>query len=151
MPRIPKEISTAIENGEVEEGGGRRVYEGYALAKLVEAEETDEKDSGYAGQDLKFEIVRPRSAKGTPVWEYISYSPAAAWKWKSLFEAFGFEPDSDTDELIEAGEDESDPAYAIIDCVLETQKQGKNKGRDKTKIQDYLDPNDAENSDLVGE
>jgi len=150
MPRIPKETSDAIANGEIERGGNRKAFEGYVLARMTEAEETDEKDSGYAGQDLTFEVVEPRNVKGYKVWEYISYAPQAGWKWAALFEAFGFEPDSDTDELVEAGEDEADPAYVILDCSIEVQTKGKNKGKGKTKVQDYLDPTNPDNRDLIG-
>lgn len=150
MPRIPQENADAIANGEVERGGTRKAFEGYALVKLVEAEEANEKESGYAGQDLKFEVVEPRNIKGYYVWEYISYSPAANWKWMAMFEGFGFEPNSDTDEIIEAGEDANDPAYVIIECSMEVTSKGKNKGKMKTKIQDYLDPAQSENMDLLG-
>lgn len=150
MPRIPQQNASAIANGEVERGGNRKAFEGYVLAKLVEAEETEEKESGYAGQDLKFEVIEPREVKGYYLWEYISYSPASNWKWMALFEAFGFEPDSDTDEIIEAGEDEDDPAYAILDCSIEIAQKGKNKGKGRTKIQDYLDPANDENKNLLG-
>lgn len=150
MPRIPQENADAIKNGEVERGGNRKAFEGYALARLVEAEETDEKDSGYAGQDLTFEVLEPKEVKGNKVWEYISYAPAVNWKWMAMFEAFGFEPDSDTDELVEAGEDEDDPAYVILDCSIEITAKGKNKGKGKTKVQDFLDPTVQENKDLIG-
>jgi hypothetical protein len=151
MPRIPKEVSDAIQNGEVERGGARKAIEGYVLVRAIEATETDEKDSGYAGQDIKFEVVAPKEHKGTWVWDYLSYGDSSRWKWMALFEAFGFEPDSDTDELVEAGEDESDPAYAILDCSIQVQSKGKNKGKEKTQVNDYLDPTAQENMDLVGE
>lgn len=149
MPRIPQEAADAIANGEVERKPRRRAFEGYVLAKLVEAELTDEKDSGYDGQDLKFEVIEPREVKGHYVWEFISHAPAANWKWMAFFEGFGFEANSDTDEIVEAGEDKDDPAYVILDCSIEIQTKGKNKGRGKTKIQDYLDPALAENRELV--
>ena len=150
MPRIPQENSEAIANGEVERGGNRKAFEGYALAKLIEAEETDPKDSGYAGQDLKFEVVEPRQIKGYFVWEYMSYDPRVNWKWMDFFEAFGFEPSSDTEEIIEAGDDSDDPAYVILECTMEVTAKGKNKGRMRTKIQTYLDPTNEENRELIG-
>jgi hypothetical protein len=151
MPRIPQENAEAIKNGEVERGGNRKAIEGYVLVKMIEATETDEKDSGYAGQDLKFEVVAPKEHKGTWVWDFISYGPSSQWKWMALFEAFGFEADSDTDEIVEAGDDEQDPAYAVLDCSIEVQTRGKNKGKDKTQVNDYLDPTNDDNRDLVGE
>jgi len=151
MPRIPQENADAIKNGEVERGGNRKVIEGYVLVKMIEATETDEKDSGYAGQDLKFEVVAPKAHKGTWVWDFISYGPSSQWKWLALFEAFGFEADSDTDEIVDAGEDEENPAYAVLDCSIEVQTKGKNKGKEKTQVNDYLDPEVEENRDLVGE
>jgi hydroxymethylpyrimidine pyrophosphatase-like HAD family hydrolase len=150
MPRIPQENADAIKKGEVERGGTRKAFEGYALVKLIEAEEEAEKESGYAGQQLKFEVIEPKEIKGNYVWEYISYAPAVNWKWMAMFEAFGFEPDSDTDELIDAGEEEEDPAYVIIDCSIEITTKGKNKGKGKTKIQDFLDPTVDENRELIG-
>lgn len=146
MPRIPQENADAIKNGEVERGGNRKAIEGYVIARLVEAEETEEKESGYAGQNLKFEVTAPREHKGTWVWEFISYNPSANWKWMALFEAFGYEADSDTDELIE-----DEDAVVVLDCAIEVQTKGKNKGQERTKIQDYLDAEDQENRDLVGE
>jgi hypothetical protein len=150
MPRIPQENADAIKNGEVERGGNRKAIEGYVLVKMVEATETEEKESGYAGQDLKFEVIAPKQHKGTWVWDFISYGPSSQWKWMALFEAFGFEADSDTDEIIDAGE-EDDPAYAILDCAIEVQTKGKNKGKEKTQVNDYLDPTHEDNRDLVGE
>lgn len=150
MPRIPQGNAEAIANGEVERTGKRRAFEGYALVKLVEATEAEEKESGYAGQDLKFEVVEPREVKGYYVWEYISYNPNTNWKWQDFFDGFGFEPNSDTDEIIEAGEDSEDPAYAIIETAIEIQTRGKNRGRGKTKVVGYLDPSQAENRELIG-
>lgn len=143
MPKIPQDNVDQIERGDAE-GGSYRTVEGYVKAKLVEAEETPEKDSGYAGQDLKFEVTAPREHRGTPVWEYISYAPNTSWKWRALFDAFGYTPDTDTDELI------ADEAEVILDCGLELQTKGKNKGKEKTKINEFLDAEDPENADLVG-
>ncbi len=150
MPRIPQQNADAINNGEVERTGKRKAFEGYALVKMTEAEETDPKGSGYAGQDLTFEVIEPREVKGYKVWEYISYGETSNWKWAALFEAFGFTADSDTDEIIEAGDDPEDPAYVIIETTIEIQQKGKNKGRGKTKIQDYLDASIDENRKLIG-
>lgn len=151
MPRIPKDSAERIKNGEVEQGGGRKAIEGYVLVKLIEATETEEKDSGYAGQDLKFEVVAPKEHKGTWIWDYISYGPTSEFMWEQFFEGFGFEADSDTDEIVDAGDDEENPAYAVLDCDIEIQSKGKNKGRPKTNVREYLDGAVQENLDLVGE
>jgi transcription antitermination factor NusG len=151
MPRIPKETAEAIKNGEVERGGNRKAIQGYVLVRMIEATETEEKESGYAGQDLKFEVVAPKEHKGTWVWDFISYGDSSRWKWLALFDAFGFEADSDTDEIVDAGEDESDPAYAVLDCSIQVQTKGKNKGKEKTQVEDYMDATNQENLDLVGE
>lgn len=151
MPRIPKETAEAIANGEVERGGNRKAIEGYVLAKLIEAEETEVKDSGFAGQDLKYEVVAPKQHQGTWIWDYISYGDSSRWKWMAFFEAFGFEADSDTDEVIAEGEDPENPAYAILDCSVEVQIKGKNAGRERTIVNDMLSPEDEENRALVGD
>lgn len=151
MPRIPKEIADRIENGEVERGGrGAKALQGYVLVKLIEAEESDVKVSGYAGQDLKFEVVEPRAHKGTWIWDYISYGEKSEWKWAAFWEGFGFSPDSDTDEVIQEGENEQDPAYAILEVSAEIQSKGKNKGRPRTRVEDYLDAAIEENRALIG-
>lgn len=145
MPRIPKEASDQIERGEAG-GGNRKAIEGYVLAKLIEAKESEPKDSGYAGQDLKFEVILPREHKGTWVWEYISYHPNATGMWEEFFDAFGYEYTSDTDEIVE-----DEAAVVILDCSIEQYAKGKRKGEDKTTVGGYLDPENEENRALVGE
>lgn len=151
MPRIPRETADKIKNGEVARGGrGGKALQGYVLVRLIEAEETEVKDSGYAGQNLKYEVVEPKQYKGTWIWDYISYAEGAEWKWDAFFEGFGFEADSDTDEIVEAGEDESNPAYAVLEVAVEYQNKGKNKGKPRTRVEDYLDAEVRENRDLIG-
>lgn len=150
MPRIPKEIADRIENGEVERGArGGKALDGYVLAKLIEAEEGDVKDSGYAGQNLKFEVVEPREFKGTWFWDYISYGEKSEWKWAAFWEGFGFDPNSDTDEVVQEGENEQDPAYCVMEVSVEYQSKGKNKGKPKTRVEDYLDATLEENRKLI--
>lgn len=146
MPRIPKENQELIKNGEAGGGGPRKAIDGFVRARLIEATETEEKESGYAGQDLKFEVVAPRAYKGTWIWEYISYNPNTAWKWEAFFEAFGYEPDSDTDEIVEDEE-----AFAVLDCSIEIQTKGKNKNKERTTIDAFLDGEDPGNLALVGD
>lgn len=135
MPRIPQENVDQIESGEAE-GGGRRVVEGYVVAKLVEATESEEKESGYAGQDLKFEVTAPRQHKGTPIWEYLSYAPQASFRWRQFFDAVDYDYNSDTDEII------AEEELFVLDCSLEIQTKGKNKGKPKTKIDEFLPASD---------
>jgi hypothetical protein len=151
MPRIPRETAEKIANGEVERGGARKAIEGFVLAKLIEATETDEKESGYAGQDLKYEVVAPKEHKGTWIWDFNSYGPTSEWRWDMFFDAFGYEPDTDTDEIIADGDDEENPAYVILDCSIEIQTKGKNAGKGKTVVNEMLDPQVEENRALVGE
>lgn len=151
MPRIPRDAADRIKNGEVEQGGSRKPIEGYVQVKLIEATETDEKVSGYAGQDLKFEVVAPKEHKGTWIWDYISYGPTSEFMWMQFFDAFGYEADSDTDEIIDAGDDPNDPAYAILDCDIEIQTKGKNKDKPRTNVKEYLDGANPDNIALVGE
>lgn len=151
MPRIPREIADKIKNGEVERGGrGGKALQGYVLARLIEAEEGDVKESGSAGQNVKLEVIEPAAFRGTWVWDYLSYSEKAEWKWDAFFEGFGFEADSDTDEIVEAGEDEQNPAYVVLEVSIEYQQKGKNKGRAKTRVEDYLDAENEENRKLIG-
>ena len=150
MPRIPKETADKIKNGEVVRGKGKIALEGYVLARLIEAVEDDVKESGFAGQNLKLEVVEPKEFAGTWFWDYISYSDKSEWKWDAFFEGFGFEADSDTDEIVEAGEDEENPAYAICEVSVEVQNKGKRKGLPKTRVEDYLDAESAENRKLIG-
>lgn len=147
MPKLPKELAREMTEEGLGEGGpqNRGAIEGYVLAKVVEATEEDEKDSGYAGQTLKFEVLEPVAHAGDWIWDYLSYSPKSAWKWRRLWDATGFEYDSDTDELVE------DEIEVILYCVPEVQMRGKNKGKEKTTVEDYFDAQDDDTYALVGE
>jgi hypothetical protein len=141
MPKLPQETQEAVANDD----GERPEYEaieGYALVKLVEATEGDEGESGFAGQTLKFKVLEPREHRGQHVWEYISYAPGAAFKWKQFWDSVGYTYDSDTDEVI----DEEDEL--ILNCYPEVQKKGKNKGKMNTAVNEFLEATE-ENRALI--
>lgn len=136
MPAIPQENIDQINNGEAD-GPSREAIEGFVVAKLIEAEETDpNEESGYAGQNLKFEVISPRKHKGSWIWEYMSYHPKATFKWRDFFDAVDYDYDSDTTEIIEEEEE------FVLECEPEMQQKGKNKGKFKTKVLEFLPATD---------
>lgn len=142
MPKMPDETKRILDEGEDQEGPNRDpVPEGYYLLKVIEGEEYT--GTEFDGVNLKFEVADPRGFKGKWLWDRFSYSPKAAFRWRMLFEATGYEFDSDTDELVEAEEE------VIAFVVQEIQAKGKNKGKLVNSIQEYFEPND-ENRALVG-
>lgn len=144
MPKIPQSLAEDMEGGLGEGGPNREPVDGYCLAKVIEVDETDpNEDSGYAGQNIKFEVVLPKRHEGDYVWDYLSYSPKAAWKFRALFDATGYTYDSDTDELVEEEE------LVILECHPELQERGKNKGKMRTKVDNYYSPDDEEIKALI--
>lgn len=137
MPKIPQENVDQIERGDAEGGGGtRKPFEGFVLAKLIEVEETEVKDSGYAGQNFKYEIQGKGATRGTWVWDYISYAEASTFKFRELFDATGYTYDSDTDELVENEE------LVILEITAEMQTRGKSAGRWRLNVARVMEPSD---------
>src|SRR5690348_1012812 len=143
MAKMTPEQQGIYERGEDQDGPDRSpVPEGYYLLKVISDDEY--KGEEYDGVNLKFEVQSPRGYKGKWLWDRMSYSPKAVFRWRMLFEATGYEHDSDTAELVEAGE-------LVVAFVSQgIQEKGKNKGQVVNNIDEYFEPSD-ENRALVND
>ena len=137
MPRLPQEVVDAINRGEVPESVKRGpAPEGFYLCKPVQADEADEKESGYAGTDVRWEVIRPVEYARKKFFDYMSYGPSSAWKWRDMFAAAGYAVDSDLDELID------DSAEVILEIEQEIQTQGRKKGQVRNNVVGFVKPDD---------
>jgi hypothetical protein len=131
MPKLPPEAQKAARDYDPDskptydplEDGDYLV----SVEKVVEYE-----GDKYDGVNLWLQVVRPRANSGDRLFERVSYSPKAAFKARQVFDAFGYEPDSDFDELVDDG------AEAIAVVSTEVQKVGKNKGKLVNRIDEWL-------------
>ena len=141
MPKPPPKVTKAMEDSDGD-GGRAPVPEAYYLLKV----ESDEEYQGseFDGVKMKFRIVEPRGYKGKVLYDRFSYNPAAGFKWRQLYDAAGYEYDSDTAELVE--NQEMVVAY-VVQNVIES---GKSKGKIGNNIDEYFEPND-ENRSLVAD
>ena len=148
MVAIPKNVSDALPDVDPD---SRPDYdampEGYYLVKVIENAEEEagpNSKTGAAMLALTLEVVQPREYQGRKVWDRLSYSEKAQWKLRSFFDAVDYDYDSDVDEIQDEQEE------FVVQLTEQIQKQGKNKGKLKNEVGEYL-PADEENLDLVEE
>lgn len=144
MPKIPQEVAEGIKSGEINtEAPSYTVVDGYVLAQLVYVGETAvNEDSGYAQMEMEWEVVAG-DYDGEKIKDWISYSPKSGWRFAQILEATEYTPDTDFDELVEAEE------QVVLNCTPQMINKGKNKGKMKTNIEEFLPPTE-ENLELAG-
>jgi hypothetical protein len=148
VPKLSKKQAKEIERAEAwgVGGGGYLLPEGRYAARL-KAVGTG---TGPAGTYWSFEYSKLHNEEGEEQrgrqWENVSLSDKARGKMKSVFDAFGYSTDSDTDEMI--GE------WVVLHLVQEVQSQGKRAGQTVNRIVGVTAFDDAEwpfDIDEVGE
>ena len=145
MPKLNKEQAKGV--AETEGGNFDPIESGVYHARLREVEN---KGPGPSGSDYwawQFELL-DEPYVNRRLWTNTSLSEAAAFKLKEVFEAFGVDTDTDTDEL----------CGQIVKLVVSTRviQEGSKKGetanqieRVQPKADDYSAPNeDAVEADL---
>lgn len=124
MPKLDQNIAKQVNAAQEWSGTGGRVLleEGRYAGRLFKVEEKGAGPSGYGR--WTWHLTKIHDAEGT---EYpgrqfydTSLSPKALGKFRNAFEAFGYTPDSDTDEIL--GE------WVGLYVTQEIQRQGKNAG-----------------------
>jgi len=144
MPKPPQEIVDRIESGEAQEGGDRRkpVPEGYYLLQILEGVEYT--GSEFDGVNTKWTVVEPRGFKGKWIWDRLSYNPAAAFRWQNLYDATGYDYNTDTDELVDAEE------LVVAHVVQRIIDSGPRKGEVTNNIEEYFEPTDENKALCTG-
>lgn len=117
--------------------------DGYYLAEIekISLSPTAGK-SGYKQWIVIWRIKRPKAHAKRTQWDRMSLSPKAAWKMRELFDALGYDYDSDSDELI--GE------QAILELFQEPIASGKRAGEIGNSVAKIIPADDPEMIKLVG-
>lgn len=156
MPKLDSKTASSVEETEATHGGDfEPLAPGKYLARLVDVEVRDEKNKYDALQwSAEFDNIhtfdesgpgekqpgrqwlnltlpttaKPHSAytNGPEKWE--KYQNMLRGRLAAFFEAFGFTPDSDTDEM--TGE------WAVITVGVETAQQGSRAGKQVNRVND---------------
>lgn len=124
-----------------EDGEFEPLEDGYYRAKIESINLSDKPGkSGYHMWVVVWRIQAPRKWAKRTQWDRLSLSPKAAWKMRELFDALGYEYDSDSDELI--GEE------AVLEIFQEEISSGSKKGEIGNSVAQVLSV--AEHGQLVG-
>lgn len=99
MPQLSKEAAKAT--GEAESASFEAFPEGIYYGTLQDVEVREGSKGPYWSWRYG-DIMSVEDEKSYPgsIWNNTSESEAARWKMKESFDAFGVDPDTDTDELI---------------------------------------------------
>lgn len=115
--------------------------DGFYLAKLEKVVLGDHVGaSGYKQVRLQWRMVKPNARRVQS--DFVSLSPAAAWRMRMVFDAAGYTYDSELEELIGEG--------VILEIEQAPQEQGQRKGEMVANIVNYYSAEDATYMALVG-
>lgn len=96
MAKLPKKVAERVNQAEGKDFS--LLPEGTYTGKLVEV---DASKSGDAGPYWSWEFdLQDEGYENRKLWVNTSLSEKADWKMKEVFEAFGYDADTDTDELV---------------------------------------------------
>ena len=102
MPKLSKAAAKQVANTETQSFGA--IPGGIYIGRLDEVTTGTGKQSGKPYWSWAFTVVSDADGDeeyaGRKLWINTSLSEAAHFKLKEVFEAFGYTPDSDTDEMI---------------------------------------------------
>ena len=139
MPKLNQKTAKAVEQAEAwEAGSGRQLLdEGRYAAQLYKVEERP----GRVAPQWSWRFVNVHNEDGelqgrTNLFHSTSLSPKAYGGFKQTFNAFGYTPDSDTDEML--GE------WVVLYVVQEIQEQGAKAGQRVNRVTSLspFDPDD---------
>lgn len=134
--KAPQDVVDKIESGDVDElPDFEPLPEGDYLCMVVKVEEKEAGESGYGGVNVRWEVQRPREHKGRLVFDYVSFSPKAAFRVRDFWDALQFDYDSDFEEVV----NDSD-ALAVVEVGQEIQQKGKNKNKLQNKVTGLYEP-----------
>ena len=131
MPKLNKTLAKKARDSE----GLGALEAGTYLGALNKVDEKDGKESPY--WEWEFSIVgdsEGNEMKGGRLWENTSLSDRALFRVKSMFEAFGVEMDTDTNELI--------GQYVWLNIGTEIQAEGVGKGKERNILLSALQVED---------
>lgn len=132
MAKLSKENAEKVGNAT---GGDFEPLEpGAYHVKLVDVD-SDRQGAKGPYWSWEFDVVEPGDYQNRKLWNNTSLADNAAWKLKETFDAFGVEPDTDTDDLC------GQVVKAVVS--IRTIQEGARKGELANQI-DKLVPKDPE-------
>lgn len=149
MPKVSAAIAAQVEEAESVQGGFEPITPGHYLGRLAKVDVRD--NNGKASWSAEFEEIHTLDGEKIPGRQWLNLNmpigaqgdPAPAWyekdqkAWdsyqrmsngqlKAFFEAFGYTPDSDTDEML--GE------WAILVIGIATIQKGARQGEKTNRV-----------------
>jgi hypothetical protein len=115
--------------------------DGFYLARCEKVVEGDKAGpSGYPQTRFQWRMIKPSARRVQS--DFVSMSPAAAWRMRMIFDACDLTYDSEPEEVV--GE------TAIIQIEQQIQERGQRKGEMVAKIVEYFNSEDPTYKALVG-
>jgi hypothetical protein len=147
MGILGDEYKKAMEQSAQEGADGDREFDeledGFYLAKLEKAVLGDRVGpSGFKSVRLQWRMIKPNRNRVQS--EFVSLSPKAAWKMREIFDAAGYTPDSDLEELVEEQE------VVILQIEQAPVEAGQRKGEMRADVVAHYDKDDATYKALIG-
>ena len=125
---IRKSKSIEVDFSGVESGGGRKVPDGEYLLKVTEVE-SKESSSGNPMLVFKYKIANGPFS-GAVVWDNVSLTPQALWRFRTLLECFGLNPGD--------GKFKVDPDKYVGKTVFVEVANETYQGKEKARIATFL-------------
>lgn len=138
MPKLTKKVAAEVEKSEAM-GGSFLLPDGRYALRLGKVEERPGTEHPQWSWEFDAIVDEDGDRKPGRLWHNTSLSPKSRGFLKATFEAFGYSPDSDTDEMI--GE------WVVGYVSQSKQLVGKNAGQMRNNI-DRLAPFDADDWDF---
>lgn len=138
MPKLNKKIASEVAKSDAwrPDGGRALLEDGLYAGRLVKVEERDGRE--YPNWSWWFDGLFDAEGNGHSGVQFLntSLSPKAAGRMRQAFDAFGYSPDSDTDEIV--GE------WAVLHIKQEIQQYGQRAGQMVNQVTGVseFDPNE---------
>lgn len=142
--KLDQDYQTEMANSSDREGGEfEAMPEGYYLCRVKSIKLSAKAGaSGYKQWVIVWVVIEPKKWAKRTVWDRRSLSPAAAFKMRELFDALGFEYDSDSSELV--GE------KCVVQLVQVEIESGPKKGDMSEDVEELFSAEDQTYLNLVG-
>ncbi len=125
---IRKSKSIEVDFSGVDSGGGRKVPDGEYLLKVAEVE-SKESSSGNPMLVFKYKVANGPFS-GATIWDNVSLTPQALWRFRTLLECFGMNPGD--------GKFKVDPDKYIGKTVFVQVANETYQGKEKPRISEFI-------------
>ncbi len=130
MPKLDKKVATEVENTAPASAGGLLLEEGLYAAQLIKVTEHEGEEFDYWEWEFGNLHDENGTRRGGRQWNNTSLSPKSRMFLAQTFEAFGYTPDSDTDEML--------AEWVVLSVVQEIRTKGKTAGKTVNSVNGLL-------------